>query len=497
LRKSAFVLLMPSATLNSWNQEFDEKLQPLIVPDHRGKSSKVTVDMVRKVVETAKTHKANGRRIRLAGFTKQLAKKQHIMLSTKTVKDILIANGLREAKTRHKRPAFYQSLCQHIPNGLLSVDGSQFTVWLDDTPFTFNVELAVDVNSFNHTAFSVSNTETAEEVLKVLELHRSNWGTPLGMLCDKGSANLSGMVDAYLRRHDIQPVPVGPSNPKANGTDEGAFGWMKRTIGAICLDTSSPRALAKSILEIIIVLYIKLRNKLPLKKPGRYPEGLMAQPAAQDAREQQRQQIQKHIASKADTTDQPKLNTLHVMIADLGMHPEAAVLRRAEKSIVAYEIEAIKEAEEAFIKAVNRKSQRLNLSYFFGILKRIQIERDNQSYAQYCRKRYNYQQMLQTEKIQKQLQQQQQPPDIEDVLNMLLRAGCASKRFVKELALKKAKEWTADLIKDIRYMESVRKKFAEKIALMSNLTSQQKEKIWQLVEDLLTNSQAERVTLVS
>jgi hypothetical protein len=488
---------MPSATLNSWNQEFDEKLQPLIVPDHRGKSSKVTVDMVRKVVETAKTHKANGRRIRLAGFTKQLAKKQNIMLSTKTVKDILIANGLREAKTRHKRPAFYQSLCQHIPNGLLSVDGSQFTVWLDDIPFTFNVELAVDVNSFNHTAFSVSDTETAEEVLKVLDLHRSNWGTPLGMLCDKGSANLSGKVDAYLRRHDIQPVPVGPSNPKGNGTDEGAFGWMKRTIGAICLNTCSPRALAESILEIIIALYIKLRNKLPLKKPGRYPEGLMIQPAVQKVREQQRQQIQKHIASKADTTNQPKLNSLHAMVANLDMHPEDTVLRRAEKSIVAYEIEAIKDAEKAFIKAVNRKSQRLNLSYFFGILKRIQTERDNQAYAQYCRNRYNYQQMLQAEKIQKQMQKQQEPPDIEDVLNMLLKAANAPKRFVKELALKRAKEWTAELIKDIRYMESLRRKFTEKIALMSNLTSQQKDKIWQLVEDLLTNLQTECVTLVS
>lgn len=491
------MLLIPSATLNGWNQEFDEKLQPLIVPDHRGKSSKVTVDMVRKVVQSAKTHNAKGRRIRLTGFTKQLAKQDDIVLSKKTVKQILIANGLREARTRHKRPAFYQSLCQHIPNGLLSVDGSRFTVWLDDIPFIFNVELAVDVNSFNHTAFSVADTETAEEVLKVLELHRNNWGTPLGMLCDKGSANLSEKIEAYLKKHDIASVPVGPSNPKANGTDEGAFGWMKRTIGAIYLDGSSPRALAKSILEIIIGLYIKLRNKLPLKRQGRYPEGLMKQPADQPAREQQRQQIQKHIASKADTTDQPNLNSLHAMVANLGLHPEATALGRAEKSIVAYEIEAVKEAEEAFIKAVNRKSQRLNLSYFFGILKRIQTERDNQAYAKYCRSRYNYQQMLQTEKNQKQLQKQQEPADIEDVLTMLVRAADASKRFVKELALKRAKEWTADLIKDSRYTGSVRKIFAEKIAIMSNLTSQQKDKIWQLVEDLLTNLQAECVTHVS
>ena len=51
------MLLMPGATLNSWNQEFDEKLQPLIIPDHRGKNSKVTVDVVRKVVEAAKSYK--------------------------------------------------------------------------------------------------------------------------------------------------------------------------------------------------------------------------------------------------------------------------------------------------------------------------------------------------------------------------------------------------------------------------------------------------------
>ena len=47
--------------------------------------------------------------------------------------------SLREAaRTRQRRPQFYQSLRKEIPNGLLSLDGSGFTVWLDKEPYTFH-----------------------------------------------------------------------------------------------------------------------------------------------------------------------------------------------------------------------------------------------------------------------------------------------------------------------------------------------------------------------
>ena len=113
----------------------------------------------------------------------------------------------------------YQSLRKEIPNGLVSVDGSELIVWLDGEPYKFNLELSVDVKTFNHTGFSVGDTENSDEVIKVLEAHRKDWGNPLGVLCDSGKWNLSEQVRSYLQVNDIELVPAGPSNPKGNGTD--------------------------------------------------------------------------------------------------------------------------------------------------------------------------------------------------------------------------------------------------------------------------------------
>ena len=121
---------------------------PLIIPDGRGKSSKITPDMVRQIAEVAKELKCKGRRIRLKSFTKQLAAEEGIVLSSKKVGEILIANDLYKPEIRRRRPGFYQALRQGIPNGLLSVDGSEFTVWVNQIPYKFNLELGVDVESF-------------------------------------------------------------------------------------------------------------------------------------------------------------------------------------------------------------------------------------------------------------------------------------------------------------------------------------------------------------
>jgi hypothetical protein len=71
---------------------------------------------------------------------------------------------------------------------------------------------------------------------------------------------LSGEVRQYLEAHPIEFVPAGPGNPRGNGTDEGAFSRMKRAIGTIRLDTSSPMALGRSVLHAVISVYVKMRN---------------------------------------------------------------------------------------------------------------------------------------------------------------------------------------------------------------------------------------------
>ena len=274
-------------------------MKHLVVQDKRGKASKVTIEIVRRIVEIAKRYKDKGKRIRLKKFAGELKMQGGIDLGSKTIEEILIANDFYKARTRKKRPKFYQSLCQKIPNGLLSIDGSDMVVWLGETACRFNVELAVDVATFAHTAFSIADTETGEEVIKIIESHIKKWGIPLGVLGDHGSANRKGTVLNYMRDRGIESIPVGPGNPKGNGSDEGAFSQMKRAFGRIRLDTSSPRALAQSILKALVSVYVYMRNRLPANSRKTTPAMHMTEPVSDSQRNIESQRLKRHLETKA------------------------------------------------------------------------------------------------------------------------------------------------------------------------------------------------------
>lgn len=472
-------------------------MQPLIVPDRRGKKAKITVELVRRVVEAATTLKAQGKRLRIKEFTKKLSREDDIELSSKKVAEILIANGLHAVKTKRKRPRFYQSLRQRIPNALVSADGSEFTVWIDGEPQKFNVELAVEVDTFAHTAFSIADSETSEEVIGVLEAHRKAWGSPLGLLCDHDSANLSDETRAYLKEKGIELVAAGPANPKGNGTVEGAFSQMKEVLGPIRLEVSSHRALAKSVLEKLISVYIQMRNRLPLQAKTTTPKVELARPVDEFHREAERQRLKKHLKAKAtDAHDQPKLDRLHYLIGHYGLTLEASELKRAQYCIKAYDLEAIRSAEEAFVKAVTRKKERLSLAYFFGILKRIQNERDNDAHRRYCQNRYNLQVRQETQRRQQ--QEAEQSATVNELVTMLHQAVCASARFVKELAIRQAQRMARTLMENYRYIGSLKKQIANALAELRDMSIVQKQEAWELVEQFLKpKSIDESVTLIS
>jgi hypothetical protein len=478
-------MMIPMSTLNSWNNEFDDNMHPIIVPDKRGKAGKVTLNMVRDIVKIAKLYKAEGNRIRLKDFTRMLTVEKDIALSSKTVGDILTANDLRSPQTRRKKPAFYQRLRQEIPNGLVSIDGSEIKVHIDDQVIKLNLEMAVDTNSFAHTAFSISAHENSDEFIKVLKDHCRQWGTPIGLVCDSGSANLSDASMDFLNSQGIKPVPAGPGNPKGNGTIEGAFSQLKKVVGSIHIDTSSPKALAKSILHTIVSVYIEMRNKLPLVRQAKNPAECMTDPVSDNYRDQVKQKLQNRINIKTDSNeDQDKLDLLHCLIKNMGIHADAAGISRAKKTIVFYNMKAILESERAFVKAVNRKRERLSLPYFFGILRRIQQEQDDEVYKRQCQERYNFNQMRKQMKDQE-AQRKPKPSTVQDVLNILLNAVKAPAKYLKDVALRRAKEWTIELIKSIKYVGTLRKKFEGALIEMTHLSVEQKNRIWEYLTGFL------------
>jgi hypothetical protein len=477
------VLHVSQSVLGDWNRGFDLEMRALEVPENRGKASKITVEIVRIIIRAAEEIMERGKRLRIKGFTKELREQQGIDLSKRKVREVLIANNLFAPETRTKRPRFYLSLRKEIPNGLLSLDGSEMVVWIDEEPYKFNVELGVDVKTFNHTSFSIGDSESSEELIKVIEAHRETWGTPVGVLFDHRSGNLSEEVGKYLEGHGIEIVPAGPYNAKGNGTNEGAFSQMKRALGVIRLNVSSPRELVMSVLEKLISLYIAMRNRISARGRILIPSEDMATPVTWEQRDLERQKLKEHNRLKtARKGDQNKLDQLHAVLRYHDITPEPDALKHAERSIKGYEREAISGAEEAFLKAVKRNPEKKSLSYFFGILVRIQREKDDEAYRRYCTRRYNEEVMM---RLKRQQEEPQETHSVEGIVSILIQALRASVQFVKELAVSKAREWTRELMQSYQYVGALKTTFSEAIGKARDLTVKEKSKICELIDQIL------------
>lgn len=432
----------------------------------------------------AKELKSKGRRIRLKSFTKQLASEEDIVLSSKKVGEILIANGLYKPEVRRRRPRFYQTLRQGIPNGLISVDGSEFTVWINQVPYKFNLELGVDVESYCHTGFSVSDSETSQEFIKVIEAHKQLWGTPIGLVLDHGSANLSDESRAYLELNDIDILPAGPVNPKGNGTVEGAFSEIKAVIGTIDLDTLSPRNLAKTILEKVISIYIAMRNRTPRVDEKVVPEEAMKTQIAAAEGQALKEKYKGRKRRNEDPDREAKLGRLVWIIQNHGLEVDERSLKRAEKCIITYDLNAINKSEEAFLKAIRRDQQRCTLPYFFGILNNIQNDLDTAQYEDYCRERYYYQGMLDREREEQ--EKAQETTTVENLVAMLRNAILSHHRFIKDTCVRQAKRMAADLKKQYHYAGALKKKILDELGNVKELGIDQRREAVKIMELVLS-----------
>ena len=479
----AWALRMSIATLSDWDRLFDSNLVPYKRPERRGKSGKVTIEIVRSVVNKAKEIQSQGSRIRIKQFCRTLKEELTIDLGRQTIQEILVANDLYAPATRIRRPHFYRNICRRIPNGLLSLDGSELIVTVDGKPYTFNLEFGVDVGSFCHTGFDISKTETAQTIIAVLEKHRRDYGLPLGVLFDHGSANLSDEVARWLQKHDVERVPVGPGNPKGNGTDEGAFSQLKNMLGSLEVNTSSPEQLGKDILNMLVSLYTKMRNQLPLRRGASTPEMVMETGSSDQERQHEKDRILAHKASKMPSgEEQEKLDCLYAEIKQHDLLLDDASMKRAELTIKHYSLHAIYKTERAFVEAVNRKQDRKNIAYFFGILKNIQQEEDDQVYKDYCREKFEYLRMLNDGRQEQKIQSSK--PSIALVVDMTLTA-IGQSRIVQDIAIRKCTEWLKTIFGSAKYSAAVKKRIQEQIGKMSNLTITQKETAWEWICPLL------------
>ena len=93
---------------------------------------------------------------------------------------------------------------------------------------------------------------------------------------------------------------------------------------------------------------------------------------------------------------------------------------------------------------------------------------------------------------------EQQSASIDDIISMLEKAVTKKSRIVKELAIRKVREWTHELMKNYSYMGSPKKKLSDALGKLNHLNLEQKQKAWELLDQFLNPKSAEEsVTLSS
>ena len=97
----------------------------------------------------------------------------------------------------------------------------------------------------------------------------------------------------------------------------------------------------------------------------------MASPVLDKKRENIKERYSKRKQKIEDPEQKAKLDRFDFMIQNHQLETDEKSLKRAQKCIVSYDLEAISRSEEAFLKAIRRNRERATLPYFFGILKNM------------------------------------------------------------------------------------------------------------------------------
>lgn len=100
--------------------------------------------------------------------------------------------------------------------------------------------------------------------------------------------------------------------------------------------------------------------------------------------------------------------------------------------------------------------------------------------------------------LHQQEQKQQNTHCLEDIVAILANAVKARFRFVKELAISKARQWTQELMASYRYPGALKSRFSKILEALSDLTLEQKNQVWELIEQFLNlKTTGESVTQIS
>lgn len=301
------------------------------------------------------------------------------------IAEILAAHGVRFAKRRSGRSpdedALRGQFLTYFPNAQWVGDGALVTATIDGQTFAFNFELVVDPCSGAFVGATVSATEDAAAVVAAVRDAEAG-AAPLSVLLDNKPSNHADEVKEALKPAEVEPAT--PYRPQNKAHVEGGFGLFRQVAPAIAMLTGDPRAIARTLVELVVVTWARTLNHRRPKAPGgrsRVERHLDHEPTTEEIevartalRERLRRQ-EKARATQAARQDPQVRAALHEAFARFGFDdPGGALL----DGVARYPLDAV--VEGVAVATAKRNAGTwppdADARYLLGIVRRIAEERE-------------------------------------------------------------------------------------------------------------------------
>jgi hypothetical protein len=187
------------------------------------------------------------------------------------IASILEQHGVRIPRRRPGRSpdekALRKAFETFFPGAQWEGDGSPIDVTINGQRFTFNLELMVDADTDASVGASTRNEEDSEAVVEAFDDGvQTTSAPPLCVLVDNRPSNHTDQVAEHLGATMRMPATIGRPQNKAHV--EGAFGLFSQVIPVLAISATSPREVARQLLQLVVKTWARTLNHKPRADRG-------------------------------------------------------------------------------------------------------------------------------------------------------------------------------------------------------------------------------------
>jgi hypothetical protein len=153
------------------------------------------------------------------------------------------------------------------PNAVWGSDGKQMNIIINGVKFKWVWQCLIDYKTTVIVGGFIGQEETTQNLLEAIKDSKEKTGVvPLGIVIDNKLSENLPPIREFLDKYGIEIVKIFPGNAKSNGILEGNFNIFERWVGGkVVIQGDDPEALSRSIAQMLVEIFTRLRNHYPRK----------------------------------------------------------------------------------------------------------------------------------------------------------------------------------------------------------------------------------------